>query len=113
MKYLLILVLAMCLTACGTPTEEGVLFKTADPSLTIGFRWLETLPGEVGLDEPDVIEIPTCEIIKGNISRDGRKLYHAPGMPNYNQVKINPDTGELFFCTEEEAVEAGWEKAGG
>lgn len=50
--------------------------------------------------------------IKGNISSDGRKLYHAPYCPSYNRTKINESNGERWFCSEEEAVKAGWTKAG-
>lgn len=47
----------------------------------------------------------TCEI-KGNINSKGKKLYHLPGMNNYDAVKA-----ERMFCTEEEAQKAGFTKA--
>jgi len=34
-----------------------------------------------------------------------------PGCPNYKRVKIDPRKGEQYFCTEEEAKDAGWEKS--
>lgn len=50
--------------------------------------------------------------IKGNISEDGfGKTYFINGCNNYNQVKIDPDRGEEYFCTEAEAVEAGFRKS--
>lgn len=122
MKYLLILVLSLLLTAC-VATEDGFIMRTADPALGIQFSFptevvvsgeLPPLPGESGVDEPAVLpEDPTCEFVKGNISQDGRKLYHIPGMPNYNQVKIDESKGEMFFCDVESAEAAGWVKAGG
>lgn len=51
--------------------------------------------------------------IKGNISRDGRKLYHLPGGRSYEQTRINERDGERWFCTEADARAAGWAKAGG
>lgn len=44
--------------------------------------------------------------IKGNINSKGKKLYHLPGMNNYDAVKA-----EQMFCTEEEAQKAGFTKA--
>ncbi|MFZ1680195.1 MAG: hypothetical protein WAT70_04185 [Rhizobiaceae bacterium] len=47
--------------------------------------------------------------IKGNISDSGR-LYYLPSDPRYAKVKINR-SGERWFCSEDEARAAGWEKA--
>lgn len=50
----------------------------------------------------------TCTI-KGNISEKGYgKQYFYEGCPNYNRVKVDVRKGEAYFCTEEEAVEAGF-----
>jgi micrococcal nuclease len=49
-------------------------------------------------------------VIKGNISDSG-KLYHLPTCPSYSVVKINEDKGEKWFCSEEQAIEAGWQKS--
>jgi len=46
-------------------------------------------------------------LIKGNISRAG-KIYHVPGSRSYNQVKIDVNKGERWFCTIEDAINAGW-----
>jgi micrococcal nuclease len=48
--------------------------------------------------------------IKGNISTSG-KIYHLPGCGSYEKTGINLSQGEKWFCTEEEAVSAGWRKA--
>ena len=45
--------------------------------------------------------------IKGNISQNGQ-IYHAPWSPFYNRTKISTSKGERWFCSEAEAVEAGW-----
>lgn len=47
-------------------------------------------------------------VIKGNISRDGRRIYHRPGQKHYAQTRISPSRGERWFCSEAEAQKAGW-----
>ncbi|HEY9670195.1 MAG TPA: cold shock domain-containing protein [Waterburya sp.] len=54
---------------------------------------------------------PGCTI-KGNISIDtGNKIYHLPGMEDYESTVIDPTKGERWFCTESEAIANGWRKA--
>lgn len=48
--------------------------------------------------------------IKGNISRNGR-IYHLPGSPSYARTAIDGSKGERWFCSEAEAVAAGWRPA--
>lgn len=51
-------------------------------------------------------------VIKGNISWEtGNRLYHVPGMEDYEITKIDPLKGERWFCTEDEAIKNGWRKA--
>ena len=49
--------------------------------------------------------------IKGNISKNGARIYHLPGMRDYERTKINERVGERWFCTEHEARAAGWRRA--
>ena len=49
--------------------------------------------------------------IKGNISDSG-KIYHAPWSPWYAKTRINETKGERWFCSEAEAVAAGWRAPG-
>ena len=54
---------------------------------------------------------PGC-VIKGNINiRTGKKIYHVPGGEHYNDVTIETEAGERWFCTEDEAEENGWRRA--
>jgi cold shock CspA family protein len=54
---------------------------------------------------------PGCTI-KGNISiGTGNKVYHVPGMEDYESTVIDPTKGERWFCTESEAIANGWRKA--
>lgn len=51
-------------------------------------------------------------VIKGNISyTTGEKIYHVPGGYYYDDTVINESAGERWFCTEAEAVAAGWRKS--
>jgi endonuclease YncB( thermonuclease family) len=50
-------------------------------------------------------------LIKGNINSTGDHIYHVPGQRYYNNTQINESKGERWFCTEQEAVAAGWLKA--
>ena len=50
--------------------------------------------------------------IKGNISYDtGERIYHLPGQKHYLGTRINLPKGERWFCSEAEALAAGWRKA--
>ena len=64
------------------------------------------------LPQPVASAIPTtgCQI-KGNISRNGNRIYHVPGQKDYDKTKITEGKGERWFCTEDEARAAGWRRA--
>jgi endonuclease YncB( thermonuclease family) len=54
-------------------------------------------------------EAPEGCPIKGNINRDGERIYHTPwGSQWYDRTRINTAAGERWFCDEGEALEAGW-----
>ncbi|MBN1240235.1 MAG: thermonuclease family protein [Gammaproteobacteria bacterium] len=48
-----------------------------------------------------------CDI-KGNISRNGNRIYHVPGSPSYQTTVVDSGRGERWFCSEREARDAGW-----
>jgi endonuclease YncB( thermonuclease family) len=50
--------------------------------------------------------------IKGNVSENGR-IYHMPWSPWYARVRIEPEKGERWFCSEAEAAEAGFRPVAG
>lgn len=51
-------------------------------------------------------------VIKGNISQTtGEKIYHVPGGEFYDRTTIDEFAGERWFCTESEAIEAGWRRS--
>ncbi len=50
--------------------------------------------------------------IKGNVSwRTGEKIYHVPGGEFYDATVIDEARGERLFCTEAEALAAGWRRS--
>lgn len=51
---------------------------------------------------------PRCDVKA--VVRDGSRYYYAPTDPYYKQVKVKDDTGDRYFCTEQEALSNGWVK---
>jgi hypothetical protein len=49
---------------------------------------------------------PDC-IIKGNVNRNGERIYHLPGQEYYDKVQMDPGKGKRWLCTPEEAEAAG------
>ncbi len=57
-------------------------------------------------------EAPSGCGIKGNISgKTSEKTYYLPGDKDYEQIIVDPDYGERWFCTESEAQANGWHRA--
>ncbi len=51
-------------------------------------------------------------VIKGNISLNtAEKIYHLPAGEFYDQTVIDEAKGERWFCTEADALAAGWRKS--
>ena len=48
--------------------------------------------------------------IKGNVSAQGH-IYHMPWSPWYEKVSMKQDAGKRWFCSEAEAMAAGWRPA--
>lgn len=67
------------------------------------------MPGLVAaaMDEPANED---CRI-KGNINASGQRIYHMPGQHFYERTRISPDQGERWFCSQDEARDAGWRPA--
>jgi hypothetical protein len=59
-----------------------------------------------GRNAPDA----ACQI-KGNISADGKRIYHMPGQKFYERTGIRPEQGERWFCSEAQARASGWRAA--
>lgn len=98
--------------------EEG-LAKYTSSTGTYG-QWLKRVSEEakskkLGIYSAVCIQTTapneSCSI-KGNI-RNGQKTYHLIGCDNYDQTVIDLSFGDQWFCTEEEAGGAGFQKASG
>jgi len=60
---------------------------------------------EVNLDNPK------CNV-KANIDKNTKeKVYYVPGCVQYKTAIVEKDVGENWYCSEEEAVEAGFRKS--
>jgi hypothetical protein len=52
-------------------------------------------------------------LIKGNLDqRENRKLYSYPGCGNYDLTVVETFSGDRWFCSEQEAIKAGYTKSG-
>lgn len=103
-------------------SSQGTVHKNKDSSESQ--QYIENMPDEytIGMDEPsynssnkesksgETATIRECNI-KGNISYAGEKIYHLPGQKYYNKTSINIEQGERYFCSESEAISAGWRKS--
>ena len=65
----------------------------------------ELLAPESAADAPSL----DC-IIKGNVNRQGERIYFRPGQLDYARVNMTKP-GKRWFCTEDEAKAAGWRPA--
>jgi endonuclease YncB( thermonuclease family) len=63
----------------------------------------------VPLTTPTTLE-RNC-LIKGNINSKGERIYHMPEQRFYDVTIIDPSKGERMFCTEDDAIRAGWRKS--
>ena len=64
------------------------------------WRQGKRLPGEV-------TDTTFC-VVKGTIGEDGQKLFHIPSDEDYEEIAIDPGRGERMFCSDDEAILAGW-----
>ncbi|MEZ5854854.1 MAG: thermonuclease family protein [Hyphomicrobiaceae bacterium] len=49
--------------------------------------------------------------IKGNVGANGR-IYHMPWSPWYQRINMTGGKGKRWFCSEDEAIKAGWRPVG-
>lgn len=67
--------------------------------------------GIYGQCQSDTPDNPKC-VIKGNIDDNSvRRNYYLPDCPQYKYTIVEQDMGEGWFCTEKEAIAAGFTKA--
>ncbi len=71
--------------------------------------WSSCESGSSGITDQNATA-ENCQI-KGNISSTGEKIYHVPGQRYYNQTVVDESKGERWFCSEDDAQQAGWRKS--
>jgi micrococcal nuclease len=84
--------------------------REAGRGLWAGGELATPIPTSGDTTTPPTSSEHKCKI-KGNISTNGDKIFHLPGQQNYDKTQINEAAGERWFCSEEEAIQAGWRKA--
>lgn len=87
------------------------------PTLLTGFMLAGAVgvgytSGGVSLDRlKETVPGSACNI-KGNISiNTGERIYHVPGQKYYRETVISAHHGERWFCSEGEALSAGWRRS--
>lgn len=86
--------------AAARTARRGIWQGEVEPPWEFRAR---TRNGRTGrLEPPD----PDCAI-KGNVSANGR-IYHIPGSAHYGRTRIDTARGQRWFCSVEEAEQAGW-----
>jgi len=86
-------------------TAFGVVILAVIALITIQFSRSRSPSPDKSITQPGCV-------IKGNISIEtGNKLYHLPGMEDYESTVIDSASEERWFCTESEAIADGWRRA--
>jgi endonuclease YncB( thermonuclease family) len=49
-------------------------------------------------------------VVKGAIKEDDQRIFYIPSDEQYEQITIDPDKGERMFCSDDEAILAGWSR---
>ncbi|MWB78826.1 thermonuclease family protein [Pseudooceanicola sp. 216_PA32_1] len=86
------------------------IWSQANPQMPWDYRRLSS-GGQPAQALPVSDTTPGDCRIKGNIARDGERIYHLPGQRYYGETQISRLKGERWFCSEDEARRAGWRKA--
>lgn len=78
---------------------------------SIGVWWASTRPPwEFRAEHWDsaLVTAPSSCLIKGSVGASGDQVYLAPWSPGYAPPGSSSETDARWFCSEREAIEAGW-----
>jgi hypothetical protein len=100
-----LITLLIILLSAFAPGTQITRTRTAMPTATATPKIYST-----EIVNPQGTVVVQC-LIKGNINSKKEKIYHMPDQRDYEKTIIDTSKGERWFCTEEEALEAGWRKA--
>jgi hypothetical protein len=53
--------------------------------------------------------VDACRI-KGAITSENQRVFYIPSDADYDEVQIDPKKGERIFCSDDEALLAGWKR---
>ncbi len=88
-------------------SREKAALQTAFSKNGCGTRSV-TLPARAKITTATTSTTTSTCLIKGNISSSGEKIYHVPGGAYYDVTVIDTSAGERWFCTTQQAEDAGW-----
>ena len=54
-------------------------------------------------------EVTVCEV-KGTINDKDQRVFYLPSDRGYEEISIDPSRGERMFCSDDEALLAGWKR---
>lgn len=90
--------------AAARAAGRGIWASTFIPPAD--WRLGERLPVETEAAEDERL----CSI-KGDLSAAGERIYHLPGGAFYPGIAVDPSRGERWFCSEDAAEAAGWQRS--
>ena len=91
---------------------EGVPSPTPEAVQPFTGGTLPLPPGMEGRSTACDYSSTAESVIKGSVeSRTGERVYHVPGGLFYSTTVVTESEGDRWFCTEAEAIAAGWERA--
>ena len=93
----------------STPTPIGADYRITLTALAVERMQAVPTSTEVPYHNPQNLILPqsTCNI-KGNVNSNGEKFYHCPNYPTYGRTNVRTNEGDRWFCSEAEAIQAGF-----
>lgn len=113
----------LIIAGCGQPDGDQTSVQPLQPTRVMplaatrivgGFADGERSPTPTSLPKPagacsgGCVDPPSGCVVKGTVGANGLKIYLLPRQPGYDSAQIAPAQGERWFCTANEALEAGW-----
>lgn len=85
---------------------------TPEPSTSFGGGTLPAGPRVPGSQAACEYSNNSTPMIKGNVgATSGERQYHLPGSLFYNSTVVDESKGDRWFCTEMDALGAGWSRS--
>ena len=92
--------------------DDAPIAHQTDPPPNKSFGTLPAPPGGQRSSQVCDYSDTTAAVIKANVDeKTGERLYHVPGGLFYNTTVVEAAAGDRWFCSEFEAIAAGWKKS--